>query len=179
MKDHSIIQVEGIEGRIYDIRGQRVMLDSDLAELYGVPTWRLNEQVKRNRERFPEDFMFELTSEEWQSLRSQNAISKVRRGGRRYAPNVFTEHGAIMAASVLNSPTAVNVSILIVRAFVRLREMALTRKDFEKRLEELERRFLDHDVQFHVVFQALQELMKPKSPERRKKIGFRTDEEGK
>src|ERR1700758_797353 len=112
-----------VESRILVLREQKVILDSDLSELYGVPVKRLNEQVKRNRERFPADFMFQVNAEELESLRSQNATSKPSRGGRRYAPYAFTEHGAIMAATVLNSERAVEMSVFVVRAFVRLRGM--------------------------------------------------------
>src|SRR3989338_4242679 len=114
----AIVAVDAIAGRIVTLRGQRVIVDADLAALYGVPTKRLNEQVRRNAERFPGDFMFQLAPEEWEALRSQFATSnEPTRGGRRYSPFVFTEHGAIMAATVLNSPRAVEVSIYVVRAF--------------------------------------------------------------
>jgi ORF6N domain len=128
--DSTPVAAHGIESRIVLVRGQKVLLDADLARLYGVATGRLNEQVKRNRERFPGDFLFRLTKHEVTALRSQIAISKpaAGRGGRRYAPTAFTEHGAIMAATVLNSPRAVEMSLYVVRAFVRLREvLAATR----------------------------------------------------
>ncbi len=121
-----------IEDRIYTVRGKRVMLDADLARLYGVTTKRLNEQIRRNIERFPEDFAFQLTNHEFADLRSQNATSNEPlpgRGGRRYQPWAFTEHGAIMAASVLNTPRAVEVSVFVVRAFVKLRELSATHKE--------------------------------------------------
>jgi hypothetical protein len=120
------------------------MLDSDLAELYGVTTKRLNEQVKRNRQRFPADFMFQLTSDEATNLRSRIATSKQGRGGRRYRPYAFTEHGAIMAASVLNSYRAIEVSIYVARAFVKLREMLRTHKELARKLAELEKRIGFH-----------------------------------
>jgi phage regulator Rha-like protein len=133
-----------VESRIFVLRGQKVILDNDLAELYGVPVKRLNEQIKRNRERFPQDFMFQLSAEEQQSLRSQNATSK--RGGRRYLPYAFTEHGAIMAATVLNSERAVEMSVFVVRAFVRLREMLSTNQQLSGKIDELERRLDTHDA---------------------------------
>src|SRR6516225_5669510 len=122
------------------LRGHKVILDKNLAELYGVPTWRLNEQVKRNRRRFPDDFMFQLEIDEVEALRSQNAISKSGRGGRRYSPYAFTEHGAIMAASVLNSPCAVEVSVFVVRAFVKLRQMLASNEKLAAKIDELEQR---------------------------------------
>jgi predicted restriction endonuclease len=144
------------------------MLDADLAVLYGVSTKRLNEQVRRNRSRFPDDFMFQLTREEVQSLRSQIATSKQGRGGRRYAPLVFTEQGIAMLSTVLNSERAIQVNIEIMRAFVRLREMIATHKDLARKLEALERRY---DAQFKVVFDAIRELMAPPESKKRK-IGF-------
>ena len=144
------------------------MLDADLAVLYGVSTKRLNEQVRRNRSRFPDDFMFQLTREEVRSLRSQIATSKQGRGGRRYAPLVFTEQGIAMLSTVLNSERAIQVNIEIMRAFVRLREMIATHKDLARKLEALEKRY---DAQFRVVFDAIRELMKPPESKKRK-IGF-------
>lgn len=163
-----MVTTVSIEQKIYLIRGQRVMLDSDLAALYEVPTKRLNEQVRRNADRFPEDFMFQLTSKEFDILRSQNATSSARHGGRRYPPYVFTEHGALMAAGVLNTDRAVQVSIYVVRTFVRLREMIIMNKDLSRRLDEMERRY---DSQFKVVFDAIRALVA--QPElKQKKIGF-------
>jgi len=149
------------------------MLDSDLAEIYGVTTKRMNEQVKRNIDRFPKDFMFQLDLEEAKSLRSQIATSKVGRGGRRYAPYVFTEHGAVMLANVLRSPVAVQASIQVVRAFVSLREMLASHEDLSKKLNTLEKKY---DKQFSVVFQAIRKLMEP-SKRNRRRIGFGTDGE--
>jgi len=152
---------------IIRVRGQSVILDADLAKLYGVPTGRFNEQVKRNRDRFPDDFMFQLTDKEWKTLRSQSAISNGR-GGRRYAPYVFTEHGAVMAANVLNSPDAIRMSVAVVRAFIQLRRMALSVEGFARKLNELESHY---DEQFQVVFEAIRQLMTP--PEKPKgRIGF-------
>jgi hypothetical protein len=159
---------ERIESAIHVVRGQRVMLDADLAALYGVTTKRLNEQVKRNSGRFPTDFAFRLTAGDAGSLRSQFATSKIGRGGRRYAPLVFTEHGAVMLASILNSPTAVEVSVQIVRAFVRIRLMLASNVELAQKLEDLERRY---HSQFRVVFRAIQDLMAPIAPPR-KRIGF-------
>lgn len=164
-----IIPIEQIENKILLIRGQKVMLDSDLADLYGVKTGRLNEQVRRNRERFPEDFMFQLTKEETVALRSQFAISKGQRGGRRYAPFVFTEHGAIMAASVLNTRRAIEVSVFVVRAFIKLREVLATHKELARKLEEMEKKY---DAQFKVVFDAIRELMSPPTKKQIRKLGF-------
>lgn len=144
------------------------MLDADLAILYGVTTKRLNEQVRRNGPRFPEDFMFRLSAEEASNLKSQIATSSLRWGGRRKLPNAFTEHGAVMLASVLSSPTAVETSVQIVRAFVRIRLMLASNADLARRLDDLERRY---DSQFRVVFRAIRDLMAPGEPTR-KRIGF-------
>jgi len=160
--------VERIERSILLIRGHKVMLDADLAVLYAVSTKRLNEQVRRNRSRFPGDFMFQLTGEEVRSLRSQFATSKKGRGGRRYAPLVFTEQGIAMLSTVLNSERAIQVNIEIMRAFVRLREMIATHKDLARKLEALEKRY---DAQFKVVFDAIRELMARPEPNKRN-IGF-------
>jgi hypothetical protein len=168
----SLIPIEQIEKMIYWIHGQRVMLDADLARIYGVSTARLNEQIKRNRERFPRDFMFQLTRAEFQVLMSQFATSRAGRGGRRKPPFVFTEHGAIMIASVLNSVIAVQASVHVVRAFVRLRALLAAHKELAQKLTDLERKLLHHDAQFKVVFDAIRQLMGPPSPKRRR-IGFR------
>ncbi len=166
-----IIPLESIRQRIYLIRGHKVMIDADLADLYGVTTGRLNEQVRRNKGRFPEDFMFQLTGEEHQALRSQFAISK-ERGGRRYAPLVFTEQGVAMLSSVLNSERAVQVNIVIMRAFVRLREVLVTHKDLAKKLEQLEKTVSRHDEEIKAVFEAIRELLAPGEPPQRQQIGF-------
>lgn len=163
------VTTEVVERRIYLIRDQRVLLDSDLAELYEVPTRRLNEQVRRNLKRFPDDFMFQLTSEEAESLRSQFATSKQGRGGRRYAPYVFTEQGVAMLSSVLNSERAIEVNIAIMRAFVRLREMLGTHKELAQKLAEMEKKY---DAQFRVVFDAIRQLMEPPPAPPRRKVGF-------
>jgi hypothetical protein len=159
------------ESRILFLRRQRVILDSDLAELYGVPVKRLNEQVKRNRDRFPPDFMFQLSGRERDILRSQIATSKKGSGGRRYLPHVFTEHGAIMAATVINSARAVRMSVFVVRAFVRLREMLSTDRRLAAKIDELERRMDSHDSITMDLIQAIKDLMAVRKTPRRK-IGF-------
>lgn len=139
-KDTALMPIDHIAQSILILRGHRVLLDSELAALYGVTTKRFNEQVKRNLARFPADFMFQLTVEELAGLRSHFATSKPSRGGRRYAPYAFTEHGAIMAAMILNSPRAVEMSAYVVRAFVQLRELLTSNKELAKRLDDLEAR---------------------------------------
>ena len=160
-----------IERRIYFIRGQKVMLDKDLAAIYGVKTKALNQAVKRNADRFPKDFMFQLSWDETGSLRSQ--IVTLKRGRHiKFRPYVFTEHGAIMAATVLNSPVAVAMSVQVVRAFVRLREMVAAHKELAGKLDELERKYQTHDKQIITIIQVIRQLMAP--PEGGKgKIGFR------
>jgi hypothetical protein len=158
-----------LSSRIHTVRGVRVMLDSDLAALYGVSTTRLNQQVARNRHRFPGDFMFRLTHAEITSLMSQNATSNRGRGGQRKLPHAFTEHGAVMLASVLKTQVAVEASIQVVRAFVQLRGVLAAHRELAKRLDELEAKY---DGQFKVVFQAIRELMEPPAPPS-KQIGFR------
>jgi phage regulator Rha-like protein len=172
-KNTAIVSNERIESQILLIRGRRVMLDSDLAELYGVTTKRLNQQVKRNGERFPLDFMFRLTSEEDTHLRLQIATSNKGRGGRRHRPFAFTEHGAVMVASVLNTPRAVQVSIYIVRAFVKLREMLSKHKALARKLAELEKRIEAHDEEITGLFEAIRQLMEPPETSS-KRIGFHT-----
>ena len=171
-KDGSLIPVERIERSILLIRGHKVILDADLAALYCVTTKRLNEQVKRNRARFPEDFMFQLTVSETDILRSQFATSKRGRGGRRYLPYAFTEQGVAMLSSVLSSERAIQVNIEIMRAFVRLRRILASHADLARKLDSLEKKY---DTQFKVVFDAIRELMKP--PETKKRpIGFLVEE---
>lgn len=148
------------------------MLDDDLAELYQVETGRLNEQVKRNVDRFPEDFMFQLTNKEWESLKSQFAISKKGRGGRRYAPFAFTEHGVLMLSSVLNSEQAIQVNIQIMRIYAKLREMILTNKDILLKLEQMEKEIVRQDDDIKLIFDYLRELLNPKA-EPMRKIGFK------
>jgi hypothetical protein len=147
------------------------MLDTDLAVLYGVETRVLVQAVKRNSNRFPTDFMFQLSDEEANLLRSQIVISKNRRGGRRYLPYVFTEQGVAMLSSVLNSERAVEINIEIMRAFVRLREMILSNKDLARKLDALEHKFESHDVHIRSLFEAIRQLMIPPEPKKRR-IGF-------
>ncbi|MFA5975991.1 MAG: ORF6N domain-containing protein [Elusimicrobiota bacterium] len=153
----NLIPTEQIQHRIYFVRGHKIMLDSDLAELYGVTTGNLNLAVRRNGKRFPSDFMFLLTTEETRALLLQSAIPKGR-GGRRTIPYAFTEHGVAMLSSVLHSERAILVNIAIMRAFGRLRELLATHKDLAQKLEKLEKKY---DAQFKVVFDAIRELMKP------------------
>ncbi len=164
----SIVTAEDLESKIYLIRGYKVMLDGDLAELYGVLTKALVQAVKRNIKRFPRDFMFQLTNQDIVGLRSQIVTSRLEHGGRRYTPYAFTEQGIAMLSSVLNSDRAIEVNIQIMRAFVRLREMIATHKDLAKKLEDLEKKY---DSQFRVVFDAIRELMVPPEEDKRK-IGF-------
>jgi len=164
----NLISTEAIASKILIIRGKRVMLDSDLAVLYEVKTKRLNEQVARNKKRFPEDFMFQITEEEAIFLRSHFATSK--RGGRRYLPYVFTQEGVAMLSSVLNSERAIMVNIQIMRAFVQLRRMLLTNRDLRRKIEEMERKY---DRQFGIVFQAIKQLLELPPPKEKKIIGFR------
>ena len=161
-----------VESRILILRHQKIILDTDLAELYGVSVKRLNQQVNRNQERFPDDFMFQLTPKEHESLRLQIATSKQGRGGRRYLPYAFTEHGAIMAATVLNSKPAIQMSVFIVRAFVRLREMLATNRKLAAKIDELEKHVETHDTEIQEIIQAIQQLMVPEEKPARK-IGFR------
>jgi phage regulator Rha-like protein len=170
----AIMPIGKIEQAILLIRGEKVILDADLAAIYGVPTKRLNEQIRRNMYRFPDDFMFQLTKEEAESLRSQIATSKGR-GGRRYAPYAFTEHGAIMAAAVLNSQRAVQVSVYVVRAFVQLRRMLAQNKELAAKLAALERKVGDHNQKIVALIQAIRELMAPPLERPRKPIGFQTE----
>jgi hypothetical protein len=167
-------QLENVESAIYSIRGRRVMLDSDLAAIYGTSTMRLNEQFRRNRKRFPKDFAFQLTREEFTNLISQNAISSLH-GGRRKLPWVFTEHGALMLASVLNSKVAIQASVRVVRAFVRLREMVAASAELAARLKELERRFDSHDEAIVELFAVLKRMLEPEAKPRRE-IGFHVRE---
>lgn len=157
---------------IHTVRGRRVMLDADLARIYGVTPKRLNQQVHRNIERFPNDFMFQLTSEEQAVLRLQNATLKPGSGHyRKYLPYAFTEHGAVMLSAVLRTPVAIQASIQVVRAFNRLRQLSAAHRDLAAALGELERRVAAHDDRLHALFAAIRELVDPPEPPR-KKIGF-------
>jgi len=170
-RKRSVLPVERVEETILFIRGQKAILDADLAKLYGVTTKRLNEQVKRNRDRFPDDFMFQLKVEEKAEVVANcDHLSTLKYS--RVLPHAFTEHGAIMAASVLNTPRAIETSIFVVRAFVKLREMLATHKELERKLIALENKY---DEQFKVIFEAIRALMSP--PEKsKKKIGFEVKE---
>lgn len=170
-----VIAAPAIEKRIFLVRNRQVMLDEDLADLYGVETKRLVEQVKRNLDRFPEDFMFQLNGEETAALRSQIATSNIGRGGRRYAPYVFTEQGVAMLSSVLRSKRAVAVNIEIMRAFVEMRRIASSYAALEKRLKEIERGMGEHDDQLEQIFDALRQLMAP-PPQPKHPVGFRVRE---
>ncbi|HVT99329.1 MAG TPA: ORF6N domain-containing protein [Acidobacteriaceae bacterium] len=168
------LTVKPIESQIILVRGQRVLIDSDLAALYGVEVRAINQAVKRNKSRFPPDFVFRLTAKDLRTLRSQTVISNSNRGGRRYLPYVFTEHGAIMAASVLNSPRAVEVSIFVVRAFVHLRKTFAAHKALAAKLSELEQRLETHDTVISKIIHTIRSLTTP--PERpRRQIGFRPE----
>jgi hypothetical protein len=168
---NTLLPADRIEQRIFRLRSQNVMLDEDLAELYGVTTKRLNQQVRRNVERFPADFMFQLTAEEDAALRLQFVTLKRGRGAhRKYLPYAFTQEGVAMLSSVLRSPRAVQVNIEIMRAFVRLRRMMATHKDLARKLDALERKY---DAQFKVVFDAIRKLMGPPPADAKRRIGFR------
>lgn len=167
MTEAAIIPVERIEKRIYLLREEKVMLDADLAELYGVTTKRLNEAVRRNRERFPADFMFQLTLDEVDSLRSQIATSSY--GGRRYRPYAFTEQGVAMLSGVLKSKRAIQVNVEIIRTFVRLRQMLSTHKDLARKIIDLEAKY---DGKFKLIFEALRQLMEPAPEKPKPRIGF-------
>ena len=173
------VLVERAERLIYLIRGHKVMLDSDLAQMYGVSTKVFNQAVKRNVERFPGDFMFKLHRQEANELlRSQIVTSKIGRGGRRYLPYVFTELGVAMLSSVLQSKRAIQSNIAIMRAFARMRQMVANDKEFAKKLLELERKLEGHDQQIQALFEAIRQLVGlPEPPKRR--IGFHGDTEGK
>lgn len=166
---------EAITSKIHLIRNKSVMLDSDLAELYQVETRRLNEQVKRNGERFPEDFMFQLEKEEWENLKSQNATSNW--GGRRTPPYAFTEHGVLMLSSVLNSKRAIAVNIRIMRIYNKMKKMLLGHSELLVRMEKLERKMGKHDMQIAQVFNYIKQFIKEEAP--RKRIGYRPDNERK
>jgi hypothetical protein len=177
LKKEQALARQRIESYILAFRGQRVIIDRDLAEIYGVETRRLNEQVKRNKERFPEDFTFQLTREEtemWNRSRSQ--IATLKRGQNvKYLPYAFTEHGAIMAANVLNSRLAIHMSVFVVRAFIKIREIGMAHRDISRRIDELEKRLNVHDEQTQAIIRTIRQLMA--APEKQpKKIGFQLRE---
>jgi hypothetical protein len=172
----AVLAVREIEQFIYIFRGQRVMLDSDLAGLYGVLTKRLNEQVARNASRFPDDFAFQLTAQEFTALKSQNATSNIGRGGRRYTPRVFTEQGVAMLSSVLTSPTAVEVNIAIMRTFVRVRRLMATPGELVEQLTKLAETVRLHDHQIKAIADVLERMIQqPAAPKR--PIGFHASPE--
>ena len=177
-KQLSVIPDETVISKIYCIRNEKVMLDSDLAELYGVETRRLNEQVKRNIDRFPEDFMFQLTENEFENLKSQIAISSW--GGRRKLPNVFTEHGVLMLSSVLNSDLAIKINIQIMRVYTKIRNILATHKDLLLKFELLETKLSDHDDKIMLILEYIKQFEKAKHQEseqkNRPRIGFKSHE---
>jgi len=171
MNKTAIVLTKRVGAKILILRNQKVILDADLAELYGVSVKRLNEQIKRNPRRFPSDFQFTLTRAESRNLRSQNATSSSAHGGRRYMPHAFTEHGAIMAATVLNSKRAIEMSVFVVRAFVQLRESFALNQQVGRKLSELEARLDGHDADLQQLVEAIHELMAP-LPANHRRIGF-------
>ena len=170
MKATAIVLTKRVGAKILLLRNQKVILDADLAELYGVPVKQLNQQVKRNASRFPRDFVFTLTKVEHRSLRSQNVTSKSR-GGPRYLPHAFTEHGAIMAATVLNSKRAIEMSVFVVRAFVQMRQALIVNQHVLSKLSELEERLDSQDVEIQDIVEAVRELIAP-LPANHRRIGF-------
>jgi len=166
---NELIPEERIESKIFLIRGQKVMIDSDLAQLYGIKTKNLNKAISRNPRRFPDDFMFQLTIQEYENLRFQFGTSK--RGGRRYLPYAFTEQGVAMLSSVLNSERAILVNIAIMRAFVKLKQYLSTHKEVSRKLKELEQRIEGHDKEIKSIFNAIHKLMEPEKKSI-KRIGF-------
>lgn len=171
MDKTAIVLAKRVGSKILVLRNQKVILDTDLADLYGVSVKRLNEQIKRNPKRFPTDFLFTLTSEEYQNLRSQTATSSSSHGGRRYLPNAFTEHGAIMAATVLNSRRAIEMSIFVVRAFVQMRQAIVLNQHVVSKLAELEARLDGHEGEIQGLVDAIRELIEP-LPANNRRIGF-------
>lgn len=170
MSDVIIIPDEIVLSKIYQFRGKKVMIDADLAELYEVETRVLNQQIKRNMDRFPEDFMFTLNKEEWEQLKSQNTNSAW--GGRRSLPNVFTEHGVLMLSSILNSKKAIATNIQIVRIFTRMREMLLTHKDILLQLEEIRKRSDEQDDRLDMIYNYLRRFMKEEKMPKRQ-LGYK------
>lgn len=171
MSANAVVLTRRVGAKILVLRNQKVILDTDLAELYGVPVKRLNEQIRRNPKRFPSDFLFRLTRAEYRNLRSQFATSSFSHGGRRYLPHAFTEHGAIMAASVLNSGRAIEMSIFVVRAFVQMRQALAFNQQVVSKLSELEERLDKHDGELQGLVEAIRELIEP-LPANNRRIGF-------
>ena len=176
MAKAAIVVANKVDSKIFVLRGQRVILDRDLAELYGVEVRQLNQAAKRNAKRFPPAFRFQLSPHELKILRSQNVISTEGHGGARYLPYVFTEHGAIMAATVLNSARAIEMSVFVVLAFVRMRRAIAGNRNVLTKLAELEQRLEGHDAEIHSLMEAIRELMAPDEPNRRR-IGFEAPEQ--
>lgn len=173
MNKTAVILAKRVSSKILILRNQKVILDTDLAELYGVTVKHLNQQIKRNRDRFPSDFLFTVTNVENESLRSQIVTSKPGRGGRRYLPHAFTEHGAIMAATVLNSKRAIEMSIFVVRAFVQMRQAMALNQQVVSKLSELEARLDSHDAELQDLVETIRELIAP-LPSSNRRIGFET-----
>jgi phage regulator Rha-like protein len=170
--------IRSIQNRIYEIRGERVMLDKDLADLYEIDNRTLNQAVKRNLKRFPQDFMFQLTKEEYDVLRFQNETSKPGRGGTRYLPYVFTEQGVAMLSGVVNSDKAIEMNIAIMRAFVAVRHVLLKQNDLKEQLKEIKERLGEHDTQLNHIYDAMENLLDEKAAQRkwdeRERIGFKS-----
>lgn len=173
-KQSEIVLIERAESKILLIRNQKVILDSDLAQLYRVETRVLNQAVNRNINRFPSDFMFQLTKEEFENLKSQFVTSSSGWGGRRKRPFAFTEHGAIMAASVLNSERAIQASVFVVRAFVKMRQLLAPYKELTKKIEQLEKKHKIHDKQIIAIVEAIKLLMPPSEPKSKEPFGFQS-----
>jgi hypothetical protein len=171
-----VVLAPDIHSTIRNCRGVKVILDSDLAAIYGVPTFRFNEAVRRNIDKFPSDFLFQLTKEEVQSLISQSAISKTGRGGRRSLPWAFTEHGALQAANILNSPAASAMSIYVIRAFIRLRDELAANAALEKRLAVIEKTLTAHDNTLRDVIMKIRPLLLPPTEPNKRRIGFHTND---
>jgi ORF6N domain-containing protein len=171
MAKTALVVATKVDSKVFVLRGQRVILDTDLAELYGVQVRHLNQQVKRNAKRFPPAFRFQVSPHELKILRSQNVISSEGHGGARYRPYAFTEHGAIMAATVLNSERAIEMSVFVVLAFVRMRRAIAGNRHILTKLAELERRLESHDAEIQNLMDAIRELISPEEP-RRSRIGF-------
>ena len=177
MAKTALVMARKVDSKIFVLRGQRVILDADLAELYGVQARHLNQQVKRNAKRFPIAFRFQISEQEFKNLRSQNVISSEGHGGTRYRPYVFTEHGTIMAATVLNSKRAIEMSVFVVLAFVRMRRAIAGNRHILTKLAELEHRLETHDSEILALMDAIRELMVPPEPTRTS-IGFKAPLEG-
>lgn len=175
MMNSSIVPIERIEKKIFLIRNQKIMLNSDIAKPYGTETKILNKAVSRNQDRFPKDFMFQLTSEEWSSLKFHSGTSKKGRGGRRFLPYAFTEQGIAMLSSVLNSKRAIQINIQIMRAFVKLREILSTHKELAQKLKKLELKIDSHDQQIQTIFEVINQLLTTRKKPIRK-IGFTIEE---